>query len=29
MFNPLTDEDVADSIKYMNEIFDELKLKKL
>jgi len=29
MYNPLTDEDVADSIKYMNEIFDELKLEKL
>ena len=29
MFNPLTDEDVADSVKYMYEIFDELKLKKL
>lgn len=25
LFNPLTEEDVNDAIKYMNEIFDELK----
>ena len=28
MYYPLTNEDVADSIRYMNEIIDELKFKK-